>query len=174
MQTMTGTTFDKYVAARSPMLLRFAYVLCGDSHLAEDLVQEVLIRTHRRWSAIEASNPDAYLKQALERAHVSWRRRRASAEVVTSAVRDVAALEAFDDQHARVPAAHSRPDDRDSRHSTARPVRLTAVDRGGARLAACCRPWPGSRSRGCTSSRVTSCSRSGVAMARPLPPWPST
>ena len=97
---MTGSPFDEYVAARSSMLLRFAYLLCGDAHLAEDLVQEVLVRAHRRWSAIEAENPDAYLKRALVRTHVSWRRRRASTEVVTSTFRDVAALDAFDDEHA--------------------------------------------------------------------------
>ncbi|HEY7226376.1 MAG TPA: SigE family RNA polymerase sigma factor [Micromonosporaceae bacterium] len=97
---MTRPAFDEYVATRSGMLLRFAYLLCGDRYLAEDLVQEVLVRAHRRWSAIEAENPDAYLKSALVRAHVSWRRRRPSSEVATATVRDMRALDAFDDAHA--------------------------------------------------------------------------
>ncbi len=92
--------FDEYVSARSPVLLRFAYLLCGDRHLAEDLVQEVLIRAHRRWSAIEAANPDAYLKRALVRAHVSWRRRRASTELAIAAPPDAPGSAAFDDAHA--------------------------------------------------------------------------
>ena len=83
MKTLTRPSFDDYVTARSGALLRFAYVLSGDRHLAEDLVQEVLIKAHRRWSAIEADNPDAYLKQAIVRTHVSWRRRRATREIAT-------------------------------------------------------------------------------------------
>jgi RNA polymerase sigma-70 factor (sigma-E family) len=100
MQTLPRPAFDDYVTARTPMLLRFAYLLCGDRHLAEDLVQEVLIKAHRRWSAIEAENPDAYLKQALLHTHLSWRRRRSSSEVASSTIRDVATLHAFDDEHA--------------------------------------------------------------------------
>jgi RNA polymerase sigma-70 factor (sigma-E family) len=84
MQTGMRPGFEEYVAARSGALLRFAYVLCGDRHLAEDLVQEVLVKAHRRWSAIEADNPEAYVKQALVRTHVSWLRRRASSEVATA------------------------------------------------------------------------------------------
>lgn len=100
MQTLLRSGFDEYVSARSPMLLRFAYLLCGDRHLAEDLVQEVLIKAHRRWSAIEMETPDAYLKRALLHTHLSWRRRRSSSEVATATIRDVATLNAFDDEHA--------------------------------------------------------------------------
>ena len=75
-------SFEEYVVASSGRLLRFAYVLCGDRHLAEDLVQDVLARTHRHWRRVEADNPDAYLRTALVRAHLSWRRRRASTERV--------------------------------------------------------------------------------------------
>jgi RNA polymerase sigma-70 factor (sigma-E family) len=75
-------SFEEYVAASSGRLLRFAYVLCGDRFLAEDLVQDVLSRTHRHWRRIETENPDAYLRAALVRAHLSWRRRRMSTEKV--------------------------------------------------------------------------------------------
>jgi len=75
-------SFEDYVSGRSGQLLRFAYVLCGDRHLAEDLVQDVLARAVRRWSHIEADQPDAYLRAAIVRAHLSWRRRRASTESV--------------------------------------------------------------------------------------------
>jgi RNA polymerase sigma-70 factor (sigma-E family) len=75
-------SFEEYVSNRSGRLLRFAYVLCGDRHLAEDLVQDVLARAVRRWSRIEAEEPDAYLRAAIVRAHLSWRRRRASTESV--------------------------------------------------------------------------------------------
>src|SRR5262245_29316117 len=75
-------SFEEYVSASSGRLLRFAYVLCGDRFLAEDLVQDVLSRTHRHWRRIEIENPDAYLRAALVRAHLSWRRRRVSTEKV--------------------------------------------------------------------------------------------
>ncbi len=73
--------FEDYVVARAGRLLRFAYLICGDRHLAEDLVQDVLSRVHRSWHRIEAENPDAYLRSALVRAHLSWRRRRSSGEL---------------------------------------------------------------------------------------------
>src|SRR5262245_17638232 len=50
--TLMPESFEDYVTLASGRLLRFAYVLCGDRHLAEDLVQDVLARAHRRWSRI--------------------------------------------------------------------------------------------------------------------------
>jgi len=76
--TSDGESFDSYVSAQGAALLRFAYVLTGDHHLAEDLVQEALVKAHRRWSRID--QPGAYVKKAVLRQYLSWRRRRSSAE----------------------------------------------------------------------------------------------
>jgi RNA polymerase sigma-70 factor (sigma-E family) len=74
-------SFENYVIARGQSLLRFAYVLSGDHHLAEDLVQEVLARIHARWRRLDrADNPDAYIRRAIVREFLSWRRRRSSSE----------------------------------------------------------------------------------------------
>lgn len=74
--------FEEFVAARGHALLRFAYLLTSDRHLAEDLVQEALLRAHRRWSSIESSyGPEPYVRKAVLRAFLSWRRRRASGEI---------------------------------------------------------------------------------------------
>jgi len=100
MRTMSRPSFDQYVAARSGVLLRFAYVLCGDRHLAEDLVQEVLIKAHRRWSSIEADDPEGYLKRALVRTHVSWVRRRSSTEIAMPSLPDAPDGGGLDDAHA--------------------------------------------------------------------------
>lgn len=97
---MAQPNFDEYVTSRSGALLRFAYLLCGDRHLAEDLVQEVLIKAHRRWSEIEADNPDAYLKRALVRMHVSWLRRRSSSEIATDTFHDDAGGDGVAESHA--------------------------------------------------------------------------
>lgn len=78
--------FDDYVAARGDALLRFAYLLCGDAHLAEDLVQSVLAKAYRRWP-----KPEAYVRRMVVNEHLSWRRRRSSGEVVVAATPDAAA-----------------------------------------------------------------------------------
>ena len=75
-------TFDEFVVARGPALLRFAHAVSGDRHLAEDLLQEVLVKVARRWSRINSS-PEAYVRAALCREIVSWRRRRSASEVPT-------------------------------------------------------------------------------------------
>ncbi len=41
-QDTDHAAFTAFVAARSPALLRTAYLLTGDAHLAEDLVQTAL------------------------------------------------------------------------------------------------------------------------------------
>jgi RNA polymerase sigma-70 factor (sigma-E family) len=81
--------FDSFVIARSRALLRFAYVLCGNGHLAEDIVQEVLARIHPKWGRIRGFEaPDAYVRKAIVREYLSWRRRRASLEVAVAEVPD--------------------------------------------------------------------------------------
>jgi DNA-directed RNA polymerase specialized sigma24 family protein len=47
--------FDAFVRTRTPALLRSAYLLTGDQHLAEDLVQSALGLTHRAWRNLHAT-----------------------------------------------------------------------------------------------------------------------
>jgi RNA polymerase sigma-70 factor (sigma-E family) len=69
-------TFEEFAAARLPALLRYAIVLTGDRGLAEDLVQEVLIRIHLRWRKVASlDRPELYVKRALTNEFLSWRRR---------------------------------------------------------------------------------------------------
>jgi RNA polymerase sigma-70 factor (sigma-E family) len=69
-------TFDDWAAERLPALLRFAAVLTGDRALAEDVVQEVLIRAYGRWSRLlELDRPEAYIRRMIVNEHLSWRRR---------------------------------------------------------------------------------------------------
>jgi RNA polymerase sigma-70 factor (sigma-E family) len=76
-------TFDDYVRLRGPALVRVARLIAGDCHLGEDLAQEVLTRAYPRWNKILAGGrPDVYLRQMLVNAHISWRRKRSSGEVV--------------------------------------------------------------------------------------------
>jgi RNA polymerase sigma-70 factor (sigma-E family) len=77
--------FEAFVQARTPALLRSAYLLTGDQHLAEDLVQSALVRTHRAWSRVSAlGNAEAYTRRAMYHLQVSWWRRRRVAESFSS------------------------------------------------------------------------------------------
>jgi RNA polymerase sigma-70 factor (sigma-E family) len=81
--------FDEYVRARTPALIRTAYLLTGDQHRAEDLVQDALIRTYRAWRRLRDSNPDAYTRRVMYHLNISrWRRLRGT-EITTSDPPDV-------------------------------------------------------------------------------------
>lgn len=67
--------FESFVRARTPALTRTAYLLTGDAHLAEDLVQTALLKAAEHWHRIETS-PEAYVRRTLYTQQVSvWRRR---------------------------------------------------------------------------------------------------
>jgi RNA polymerase sigma-70 factor (sigma-E family) len=68
--------FEEYARAELQPLLGFARVLCGDRGLAEDVLQEVLIRAERNWTKISAANsPTAYLRRMIVNEFLSWRRK---------------------------------------------------------------------------------------------------
>ena len=76
-----ATEFDLFVRARTPALLRAAYLLTGDQYLAEDLVQSALARTHRRWAQLhQVGNAEAYIRRTMYHLQVSWWRRPRVAE----------------------------------------------------------------------------------------------
>lgn len=69
-------TFEEFAVARLPELLRFAAVLTGDRALADDVVQEVLIRTSARWADIGGKDrPERYVRKMVVNEFLSWRRR---------------------------------------------------------------------------------------------------
>jgi RNA polymerase sigma-70 factor (sigma-E family) len=70
--------FREFAASRAPSLHRTAYLLCGDWHLADDLVQEALAKAFRHWRRVQrADNPDAYVRRILvNESNQHWRRHR--------------------------------------------------------------------------------------------------
>lgn len=71
-------TFEEFVAARSPALLRAAWLLTGDRHDAEELVQSALVRTCAKFERIdrgEGGSFEAYVRRAMHNEYVSWHRR---------------------------------------------------------------------------------------------------
>ncbi|GAA0253201.1 SigE family RNA polymerase sigma factor [Cryptosporangium japonicum] len=88
---MDPNGFDAYVAAHGTPLLRFAFLLTGNYHLAEDMLQEALMRVHRRWSTLERTDAIGnYVRRAILRQYLSWRRRRSSGETPSATAPDVA------------------------------------------------------------------------------------
>lgn len=85
--------FDEFVRDRVPALVRFASALCADHGLAEDIVQEVMLRMHGRWAKVsEVEALDAYIRRAVVNEYLSWRRKWARVvphEVVPEAGPDV-------------------------------------------------------------------------------------
>jgi RNA polymerase sigma-70 factor (sigma-E family) len=83
-------SFDDWATARAAGLLRFAYLVTGSQHAAEDAVQDALASACAKWSTVSRTrDPDAYVRRMIVNAHVSgWRRTRRESPV--ELVRDVA------------------------------------------------------------------------------------
>jgi RNA polymerase sigma-70 factor (sigma-E family) len=72
-------SFEGFVAARSHALLRTAYLLTSDSHLAEDLLQTSLAKAWSSWGRIRTS-PEAYVRKILVNTYSTWWRRKWNGE----------------------------------------------------------------------------------------------
>jgi RNA polymerase sigma-70 factor (sigma-E family) len=69
-------TFEAFARQRVPVLLRTAVALSGDLGLAEDLVQDVLLKVHQRWDQIgRLDAPESYVRRMLVNEFLSWRRK---------------------------------------------------------------------------------------------------
>jgi RNA polymerase sigma-70 factor (sigma-E family) len=69
-------SFRRFAASAVVPLGRLAYLLCGDQHLAEDLVQTCLIRLYHAWPRIQQPDAvDAYVRKVLLRCWLNERRR---------------------------------------------------------------------------------------------------
>jgi len=69
-------TFEEFAVARLPGLVRFAAVLTGERALADDVVQETLIRASARWDKIGGlDRPEQYVRKMVVNEFLSWRRR---------------------------------------------------------------------------------------------------
>lgn len=78
--------FEEFVAARSTALWRSAYLLTGDRHRAEDLLQAALVKAWRRWGRVE--QPEPYVRAAIASTYTDWWRRRWNGEVPTGELPD--------------------------------------------------------------------------------------
>jgi RNA polymerase sigma-70 factor (sigma-E family) len=84
--------FEAFVAARYGALLRTAYLLTGNHHDAEDLVQQSLVKAVGAWGRMKG-DPEPYVRTILVRQNVSQWRRRRWREVSTDRPPDITLLE---------------------------------------------------------------------------------
>lgn len=80
-------SFVEFATAAKPWLLTTAWMLTGDPHASEDLVQETLARVYVKWRRVGVQQPAAYARRVLANLHTDrWRRHRR--EVLVAEVGD--------------------------------------------------------------------------------------
>ncbi len=82
--------FSAWMTARQPALLRTAYLLTGDHHSAEDLVQTTLAKVYLSWAKVERREAiDGYARRIMVNENNSiWRRAWKKREVAVDVVPD--------------------------------------------------------------------------------------
>jgi RNA polymerase sigma-70 factor (sigma-E family) len=86
----TQADYEEFVAARIAALTRTAYLLSGNHHDAEDLVQTTLFKAARSWHRI-SGDPEPYVRRIMYNENVSrWRGRRLR-EIATAELPEPAA-----------------------------------------------------------------------------------
>ncbi len=69
--------FSEFAEACTPSLFRTAYLMVGDQQLAQDLLQEALVKTLIAWPRLhDRTNLEAYTRRIIVTTSISWRRRR--------------------------------------------------------------------------------------------------
>ncbi len=111
MPVLHETTFEDFVATRSPRLLHLAYLLTRDRGQAEDLLQTALARAWPMWDRIR-SDPEAYDRRILINTSSAWWRRKWNGEVPTERLPERAAADphhGVDDRHEMFAALRRLP-----------------------------------------------------------------
>lgn len=97
--------FTAFVREHSATLYRVAYMLCGNPHRAQDLVQQTLERTYRSWGRVRDGSPLAYSRTVLVNLRVdTWRRTRRERAVDPQDLMDLT-----DDGHSARSSARTAP-----------------------------------------------------------------
>jgi RNA polymerase sigma-70 factor (sigma-E family) len=76
MQARAQQEYVDYVTGRLPALRKLAYLLCGDEHRADDLVQQTITKLYVRWRRTSAmEHLDQYVRTMLVRTFLDEKRR---------------------------------------------------------------------------------------------------
>lgn len=75
-RTDRDADFEAYVSASQTRHLRTAFLLTGDQHLAEDLLQTALAKLYLAWHRVASRESlDAYVRRIMVNENTSWHRR---------------------------------------------------------------------------------------------------
>ncbi len=84
--------YEQFATTRARRLFQVAYLMCGDWHQAQDLVQITFAKLYSTWGRLERTVPDAgldaYARKVLLNSYLSHRRLRRSSEVAVAEVAD--------------------------------------------------------------------------------------
>ncbi len=95
MREREKARYVEFATGRYAALYRTAYLITGNHHTAEDLVQTVLTRAYVSWGRVcRADNPESYVRRMLVNESISqhrrlWTTERVSGDVLTLADREV-------------------------------------------------------------------------------------
>ncbi|MBC7631033.1 SigE family RNA polymerase sigma factor [Aeromicrobium sp.] len=91
--------FTAYLQARQPSLLRMAYLLTGDRHQAEDILQTSLAKLYLAWDkVIDRVSVDAYMRRTMvNESNSLWRRAWKRKEYATEALPESLRHDAYDE-----------------------------------------------------------------------------
>jgi len=83
--------FSEFARSQHARLFRTVFLLTGDYHRSEDVLQATLMRLYQRWDRVSAMrDPGAYARKVAINQVWSWWRLRSSREVPVSRLVDVA------------------------------------------------------------------------------------
>ncbi|GAA0700805.1 SigE family RNA polymerase sigma factor [Kitasatospora atroaurantiaca] len=87
--------FEEFASTRARRLFQVAYLMCGDWHQAQDLVQTTLAKMFSVWGRLRRGQDepglDAYARKVLLRTYLSQKRLRRSTEIVAAELPEPAA-----------------------------------------------------------------------------------
>ncbi len=87
--------YRQFAEARAAHLFRIAYLICGDWHEAEDLVQDTLAKLYVAWHRIQRNDTvDAYARRTLLNTFLSQHRLKRSTETPAAHLPDAGSTEA--------------------------------------------------------------------------------
>ncbi|GAA1990271.1 SigE family RNA polymerase sigma factor [Kitasatospora viridis] len=87
-------SFEEFASSRARRLFQVGYLMCGDWHQAQDLVQTALGRLYASWGRLQRQVPaaglDAYARKVLLNCYLSHRRLRRSGELTVGELPETA------------------------------------------------------------------------------------
>lgn len=91
--------FTAYLHARQPSLLRTAYLLTGDRHTAEDILQTSLAKLYLAWDKVNDKNSvDGYVRRIMVNENNSlWRRPWKKREHASDTMPETTYVDQYDD-----------------------------------------------------------------------------